>query len=199
MSDTAADQKLIKAYLSGQKEAVAEVDRFIGSAFSVWRRRLATDEDDIRSDVHLKLLNAFRRGDFRFEAGPNTYISSIVSHTCTDYLRLNARTVDAGEGEMEPQDSTRNAEENLEAKQLARINFRVIRLISGECLQLWKMYLKMGLSYRQIGEIMGKSEGNIRRRFWACREAAKEIREKILKQDKHLDASDACKSDERKS
>jgi DNA-directed RNA polymerase specialized sigma24 family protein len=59
-------------------------------------------------------------------------------------------------------------------------------MISVECRQLWRLYLKHGLSYRQIGELWEKTEANVRRRMWACRKTAREIREKLLAEDKRM-------------
>jgi RNA polymerase sigma factor (sigma-70 family) len=198
MSYFSSDKGLVAEYLSGRCEAAEEISRYISSAFSVWRRRLSGIEEDISSDVHLKLLQTLQRDGFAYEASLKTFVSRIVSHTCIDYLRYQDKFADVAPEDLALPDTGLNPEELLEFSQTARLNFRVLRLVPRECLQLWRMHLKGGLNCREIGAELGKSEGNIRRRMWACREAAKEIREKILLKDKHLGRCCACSEDERK-
>jgi RNA polymerase sigma factor (sigma-70 family) len=197
MSYFSSDKKLAAAYLSGKCEAAEEISRFISSAFSVWRRRLSGIEEDISSDVHLKLLQTLQRDGFAYEASLKTFISRIVSHTCIDYLRYQDKFADVAPEDLALPDTGLNPQQLLEFRQTARLSFRVLRLVPKECLQLWRMQLKDGLNCREIGVKLEKSEGNIRRRMWACRESAKEIREKILLKDKHLGRRCACSEDER--
>jgi RNA polymerase sigma factor (sigma-70 family) len=199
VSDYSSDKKLVAAYLDGKREAVAAVSNYILSAFSVWRRRLAGVDDDIASDVHLKLIQTLRRDGFAYEASLKTFVSRIVSHTCIDHLRYQSKFADVAPEDLDLPDRGLNPQELLEFRQAARLSYRVLRLVPKECRRLWRMHLKEGLTCGQIGKTMGKSEGNIRRRLWACRETAKEIREKILRKDKRLDGYCACSNDERKT
>jgi RNA polymerase sigma factor (sigma-70 family) len=198
MNDFSSDKRLVTAYLSGKGEGVEEVSRYIAAAFAVWRRRMSAFEQDVTSDVHLKLIQSLRGDRFAYQASLRTFVSRIVSHTCIDYLRYQARFADVVPDDLALKETALNPEESLEFRQTARLSFRALRLVPKECRQLWRMHLKEGLTCGEIGKQMGKSEGNIRRRLWACRETAKEIREKILKRDKRLEARCACSDDERK-
>jgi len=77
-------------------------------------------------------------------------------------------------------------EDQLEKKQIIQLCFRIMSLVPEKCRQLWHMYINKDMNYRQIGEILSRSEGYIRRQMWVCRQAAKKIREKLLKKDKHI-------------
>jgi RNA polymerase sigma factor (sigma-70 family) len=198
MSYFSSDKKLVAAYLGGKCEAAEEISHYIASAFSSWRRKLSGIEEDISSDVHLKLLQILQGNRFAYEASLKTFVSRIVSHTCIDYLRYQDKFADVAPEDLALPDTGLNPQELLEFRQTARLSFRVLRLVPKECLQLWRMHLKQGLTCGEIGKTVGKSEGNIRRRLWACRESAKEIREKILLKDKRLGQRCACSDDERK-
>jgi RNA polymerase sigma factor (sigma-70 family) len=184
MAGERADVELVKAYLSGDGVAYSKIEKMIDAALSTWRGKFGNQTDDIKSDVLYKLLISLREGDFAYKSTLNTYVSRIVSHTCIDLLRYNKRFNDIELEELPLPDKNPNPEEHIENKQLIRVIFRVWRQLPKECRNMWRMYLKKEMNYRQIGEKLNKTEGNIRRRMWVCRETARKIREKILKKDK---------------
>jgi len=184
MSTVDEDRRLAHSYIEGDSAAFRTVEKYIDSAFSTWQRKMAGEKDDIKSDVHYKLLISLRRSEFGFQASLRTYVSRIVNHTCIDYLRFRKKFSDTDIDNLNLPDQVLSEEEQLEKRQLSRVVFRVLRLVPRQCLQLWRMNLKQGLTCAKIGQIMGMSEGNIRRRLWVCRQKAKEIREKVLRNDK---------------
>jgi RNA polymerase sigma factor (sigma-70 family) len=184
MGSSHPDYSTISGYLAGDKNAWSAVEADIAAAFNAWRHKFGFETDDILSDIRYKLLVCLKRGDFGYRSSLRTYINRIVNHTCIDYLRYGRKFTATPVEDLPLSDESDNPEEALDRRQSARLLFRVMRQVPKECLRLWRMYLRQGLNCRAIGEIMGKTEGNIRRRLWACREAAKEIREKILRKDK---------------
>ena len=184
MTPKQADAKTVKGFLSGDREAAKQVDAYIDAAYRTWRDRFGYESDDIRSDILFKLYNSLQNKQFRFGSSLATYINRIVNHTCVDYWRFNQRVRTEDLESVNLTSADPNAEQKLEKKQLAKIIFRVLRLVPRECLRLWRWHLKEGLTCGQIGEKLGKSEGNIRRQLWACREKAREFREKMIARDK---------------
>ena len=186
MAGEKSDAAQVYAFLEGDHAANKQIEGIIDTALAVWRGKFGYQTDDIKSDVIYKLLISLRRDDFQYKSSLKTYISRIVSHTCIDYYRFIKRSARVDIDEIPLPDKKPTPEEETEKRQLMKLTFRVLRLVSKECRQLWRMYLKQDLNYRQIGEILNKTEGNIRRRMWVCRESAKKIRESILKKDKHI-------------
>jgi RNA polymerase sigma factor (sigma-70 family) len=184
MSAALPDNKLVDGYLRGDQRAVDAVDEYIRAALTTWQRKLGADTNEIESDVHYKLLISLRRGEFGFRATLRTFVSRIVNHTCIDFLRYEKKFSRNPVEEINPADPAASQEDLLEKKQAARLLFRALRLLPRECIQLWRMRLQRGMSCAEIGEIYQKTEGNIRRRLWDCRQKAKAIREKLLKRDK---------------
>jgi RNA polymerase sigma-70 factor (ECF subfamily) len=180
------DAELIDGFLAGKRSSMDQIMQIIDSAISYWSSRLGYQVEDVKSDVLYKLYNSLQRNEFHSESSLKTYISGIVCHTCIDLLRFNKRFVETEIDDLDIPASFLNAEQELEKKQALRLAFRVYRLLPKQCRQIWRMYLKNGLKCIEMGKILGKSEGNIRRQLWACREMAKKLKDKILKRDKLL-------------
>jgi len=181
-----SDRKIVEGFLAGDRATTKEIESYIESAFRAWQAKFGYEADDIRSDVIYKLLLLLRRGEFHYLSSLRTYVKQIVNHTCIDYLRFRQRVNLTDINNVQLVDNSLSAEEELQKQEEAKITFRVLRMVPRECLKLWRMQLQHGLTCREIGDILGKSEGNIRRQLWACRESAKKIREIIQKKDKLL-------------
>lgn len=186
MSQKKFDAKTVAGFLAGEKADYEQAIHYIQTAFRSWQGKFGYETDDILSDVQYKLLLLLRNDRFEYRSNLKTFIKQIVDHTCIDYLRYRQRVnIDSTEPDtLLSQD--RSPEEELEDKESIRLSFRVIRLLSKECRQLWRMHLQQGLKYRQIGEILDLTEGNVRRKLWSCREKARKIRKKISKNDKRI-------------
>jgi RNA polymerase sigma factor (sigma-70 family) len=184
MAQDRADPETVAAFLADDQGAAKAIETHIRAVFRHWQGRFGYETDDILSDVWLELLESLRRGDFKYQSGLKPYIRQIVNHTCIDYLRFRQRVKIVDVDTIDFKDKHSNAEEDLARRQEASIAFRVLRRMPEECRRMWRMKLQQGMSCREIGEILKKTEGNIRRRLWACREEARKIREKITRKDK---------------
>ena len=182
MAGNNTDLKLIEDFLNGDKTAYRKINTMIDSCLYTWKDRLGSQIDDVRGDTLLELYKALERGQFRFQAGLKSFVYRVTNNNCIDNLRYLREFTDEDKIRLPiPSGFLTPEERPLYQKQLGRINFRVLRLISAECRQLWRMNFKKGLKYREIADIYMKDEGYIRRKFWACRETARILREKILK------------------
>jgi len=181
-----SDLRLIQGFLKGDRSAAKDIEKMMDAALATWRSKFGSQCDDIKSDVSYKLLISIQRGDFKYKASLKTFVNRIVNHTCIDYFRYNRKFADSSPEELALPAEILSQEEQLEKKQLLQFCFRIMRLVPEECRQLWNMYLNQDMNYAQIGRILAKTEGSIRRRMWACRKAARKIREKILKKGKHF-------------
>ena len=186
MATDNSDSGLVQRFLEGDRRAAIEVEKIIDGAIATWRGKMGYQSDDVKSDAMYKVLISLKRGDFEYRAKLGTFISRIVNHTSVDYVRFNRKFSDSSPEELALPAEILTQEEQLEKLQVMQLCYRVMRLVPEECRRLWNMYLNQELNYRQIGEILGKSEGYIRRQMWICRKAAREIREKILKKDKQF-------------
>jgi len=187
MASPKSDLELVEGYLAGRSDANSFVEDCIEVAFRSWRGRFGYQTDDILSDTRYKLYISLNRGDFSGKASLAAYISGIVRHTCLDYFRAQKRIEKVDIEEYPLTDRALSAQEKLEKREDAMLNFRVLRLVPKECLELWKLQIREGLRCRAIGIRLGKSEVNIRGKLMKCRQKAREIREKLLKKEQRLE------------
>jgi RNA polymerase sigma factor (sigma-70 family) len=181
MASGKTDLKMVEGYLAGDKSANDYVEACIEGAFLSWRHRFGYQTDDILSDSRYKLYISLKQGEFAQKSSLKTYISGIVRHTCLDYYRAQKRfeRVDIDDNPLI--DPALSAEDKLKQRETAFLNFRVLRLVSRDCLNLWRMQLKEGLRSRAIGERLGKSEVSVRGQLMKCRQKARDIRKNLLK------------------
>lgn len=168
------------AYLDGEPRAVATVDDWLRRAALPFRRRLRNDWEDLLQELRMEVFRLLQQGRFRGDSSLKTYVWRVASHTCLDHCRARARRrgdeVDV-EGEMErlpPRPAgqgTRTVERDL--------LLRVLAETSDECRKLWEMVVA-GLSYREMSDRTGVSEGALRVRVLRCRKRAAEVRERLL-------------------
>lgn len=139
-------------------------------------------ELEARREV-LRVLGGERlRGDERprADAGARTLVWRATCHTCLDHLRARRRrrwTDLEGLPELaapDDQSPARRAEERDDRALL----LRVLARMPAECRQLWGWILG-GASYRDLAELVGVGEGNLRARVLRCRQSAVAVRDQL--------------------
>jgi len=181
MGSELPDHSLVSGYLKGEGRAHQAVEGHIEAAFGVWRHRVGYEADDILSDIHYKLLLSLRRGDFQYRSSLKTFINRIVNHTCVDYVRFNRRFASSPVEDLPLVDESPGPDEEFDRREQLKLLLKVMRQVPKECLRLFYLHYRKRTGYKEIGEQMGISEGNARRRTWACREAARRLWEKWQK------------------
>jgi RNA polymerase sigma factor (sigma-70 family) len=176
------DDAIIERFLGGEPAAVAEVDGWLARAASSYRRRLGDQFEDALQDVRLEVTRLLQEGKFRGDSSLKTYLWRVTAHTCLDRLRAGSRwsfveydgeTAEAADAMGAGQAPSRAwyAERDLLLRVLARME--------EECRRLWSMLVE-GLSYREMSEETGVSEGALRVRVLRCRRRAQEVRDELL-------------------
>jgi RNA polymerase sigma-70 factor, ECF subfamily len=175
------DAQLVDRYLQGESGAYGTVEGWIASAARPFRRRLGQRWDDVLQDVRLEVTRLLNQQTFRGESSLKTYLWRVVCHTCLDRLRAQSRwhwTEIDGLPEWEAEAVLTDPEPGL-AQESKDLLLRVLEQVSGECRRLWAMILD-GLSYREMSERTGVSEGALRVRVLRCRKRAVELRDGLL-------------------
>ena len=127
--------------------------------------------DDITQDVLLKVYDNLREGRLEFAASLKTYVYRIAKFTCVEYLRRYSSRRKR-EGPLIEVASNDNPERDMVSKEEKKTLWRIYRLMSAECRQLWKMVFWDNLSYSQIAEKTGIKEGTVKSRFARCKQKA---------------------------
>lgn len=175
-----ADSQFAQLYVSGEKAAYKQVDRWISQVtnLSVWH--FVDDVEDINSIVHLKLFSNLKAGHFRGESTFRTYVQRVTRYTCIDQVRSQrvARQVDPddlpGPSGIERPDTMH------EAKEERQIFVKIFRAIGPECQKIWRMIFADSLNYKEIGEKLHLPEGTVKRKVHECKQMAIQLKERLI-------------------
>lgn len=176
-----ADQDIITRFLRQESAAVAMIDGWIIRAASPFRQRLAAEWEDLLQEIRLEVIRLLEGGAFRGEASLKTYLWRVVNHACIDQLRTQARWHWM---DLESLAELGGPPANSPLKQLLQkesehLLLRVLAEMSPECRGLWRMILA-GLSYQQMSQRLGTSEGALRVKVLRCRKKAVAVREQLM-------------------
>jgi RNA polymerase sigma-70 factor (ECF subfamily) len=181
MADLAppTDEDLVAATLSGDEDAFAEIvarhkRRVFGTA-----SRFARDHhqlDDIAQEVFLR---AYRHlGKFRGDAPFDHWLARITVSACYDFLRKERRIreqVSLDGHEYDPRDA--NADAAIAARRAREfLDFAMRKLTADERLIITLAELEER-SMREIAELTGWSESNVKVRAFRARQSLKKILE----------------------
>lgn len=172
------DQRIVDAFLSGSEKECRIINQWISRVVQLNSWGLKAYSDDITQDVMIKLYNNLKDTKFRFVSSLKTYVSRITKFTCIDYLRKYL-SKEQKEVELLEIPSDDDPESDLEQKQEKKILWRIYRLMSSECRDLWKMIFWENLSYLQIAQQLSIHEGTVKSRFARCKEKAIGLRKKL--------------------
>lgn len=175
----AADEALVAATLRGDDEAFAEIVRRYKRRVFTSAARFARDDhqlDDIAQEVFLR---AFRNlGKFRGDAPFEHWLARIIVSACYDFLRKERRVreqvaLDAIEFEM--RDGTIDAAVSAgRAREV--LAFAMRRLTAEEQLIVTLCEIEER-SVREVAELTGWSESNVKVRAFRARQNLKKILE----------------------
>lgn len=144
------------------------------------------DASDLTSDTFVRALRAYDR--FRGDAHPYTWLYRIALNLCKNYFRqqqhrsrvhafsLDAPTDHAGEAApREMEDSSQSPEEQVEAKELESLVAKCLLTVGAEFRALIVLRDLQGLSYQEIGAIVGCSEKAVKSRLFRARTQLRDI------------------------
>jgi RNA polymerase sigma-70 factor (ECF subfamily) len=172
------DERIVEAFLSGSEKECRIIRQWISRVVQLNSWGLNAYSDDIAQDVMIKLYDNLKDAKFRFVSSLKTYISRITKFTCIDYLRRYS-SHEQKEVELPEIPSDDDPERDLEQRQEKEILWRIYRLMSSECRDLWKMIFWENLSYLQIAQQLSIREGTVKSRFARCKEKAVGFRKKL--------------------
>ena len=172
--DEPTDERLVAATRAGDDEAFAAlVARHKRRVFGIAARfaRHAQELDDVAQEIFVKAYRnlAKFRGDAPFEH----WLARIAVRSCYDLLRKKRR-----EAVQVPLDSLElGVEDNLSAEQAREVlQFGLSRLDPAERLVITLLELE-DKSVREIAELTGWTEGNVKVRAHRARQALKRVLE----------------------
>ena len=140
--------------------------------------RTLGDRQDAEDVVQDTLVKAWRSLDALSEpAAFGTWIYRMASNRCTDVLRRRTtRPADASDPEDlgHHVDGTASVERSVEARTALEHFTEVLQTLSSEQRVTWVLHQMEGLSYAEVAETLGISEGSVRGRIHRARTAIAE-------------------------
>jgi RNA polymerase sigma-70 factor (ECF subfamily) len=177
-----SDNDVIAAFLAGDPTSVGQVRQWIKLAFKGYRQSLGGEFEDLEQEILLELTRDLKESRFRGGSSLGTYVRTYVHHKCIDRLRAGRRRTFLQVEELDLAAPSPSVLESLTGAERVEIALRVAAEMPELCRQLWHM-LTEGLSYREMSDRLGWTEGALRARVLRCRRRALEIRRRLSIED----------------
>lgn len=177
------DSELIAGLVRGDSAAVTTVDGWVRRAALPFRRRLSSQWDDLLQDLHLEVFRLLKEGRFRGQSSLKSYLWQVVGHSCVDRIRSAQRWrwTDLEETVTADLEHTAASQRLPSWNPVRDLLMRVLERIPQGCRRLLTMIVA-GLSYKEMSDRVGSSEGALRVRVLRCRQQAHRIRAELLAQ-----------------
>ncbi len=161
----------------GDPDAVDHVRRRVQRILSFKRLRIPDqDRDDLEQEIMAEVWQAVNRPEFDFTAGFWGFVEVVTSRRCIDWLRARREGYPLAEN---IRDKGRNPVEQVLDRERARMASQVLGTLEPGCRELIGMRLNKGMSYKDIAQILGKSEGGLRVQMYRCIRVARDILNRI--------------------
>lgn len=172
------DQELMRIVQSGDYSPASEIyDRYSGRIYNFAFRFLRNSEaaEDATQEVFVKMLK--HANQFHGDAKLSTWLFSITANWCRDYLRkADNRTKESDDVLITlPAPSELGPDRNLERRESEQRVRRALEALTAEQREAILLSRYQGLSYAEIAQIAGCSEGAVKTRVFRAMETLKKI------------------------
>ena len=168
-----SDEALVTAVLGGDDDRFTELVRRHRRKIFAMGARFAPDDqqlDDICQEIFIRAYRNLRK--FRGDAPFEHWLSRLAIRVCYDFLRKSRRA--RNDLPLEARDLVVQPERVSETKEI--LDFGLARLSAEERLVITLTELE-GKSVREVAELTGWSEANVKVRAFRARQALKKILE----------------------
>ncbi|HEX6639909.1 MAG TPA: RNA polymerase sigma factor [Thermoanaerobaculia bacterium] len=170
------DQELMRIVQSGDYSPASEIyDRYSGRIYNFAFRFLKNSEaaEDATQEVFVKMLK--HANQFHGDAKLSTWLFSITANFCRDYLRkADNKSKESDDVLLTlPTPSELAPDRNLERRQTEQRVRRALDSLTAEQREAILLSRYQGLSYAEIAQIAGCSEGAVKTRVFRAMETLK--------------------------
>jgi RNA polymerase sigma-70 factor (ECF subfamily) len=170
------DQELMRIVQSGDYSPASEIyDRYSGRIYNFAFRFLKNAEaaEDAVQEVFVKMLK--HANQFHGDAKLSTWLFSITANWCRDYLRKADNKSKESEDVLLslPTSSELAPDRNLERRESEQRVRRALQALTPEQREAILLSRYQGLSYAEIAQIAGCSEGAVKTRVFRAMETLK--------------------------
>ena len=172
------DQDLMRIVQSGDYSPASEIyDRYSGRIynFAFWFLKNSEAAEDATQEVFVKMMK--HANQFHGDAKLSTWLFSITANWCRDYLRKADNKSKESEDVLIslPAPSELAPDRNLERRESERRVQRALQSLTAEQREAILLSRYQGLSYAEIAQIAGCSEGAVKTRVFRAMETLKKI------------------------
>lgn len=174
--------KLLMAAKAGDEHAFASLvhayqDKVYSLAYYMTKNH--HDAEDVAQEVFLKIWRALP--SYRGEHEPDAWIMKIAKNACYDHLRQKKQTLPIEyerQGEMVTRqivdaDVQSNPPEAVKEQELRAEVARALLQLAPEYREILTLRYMDGLSYEQLGQVLGVEQGTVKSRLWRAKQAMK--------------------------
>lgn len=171
-----SDQELMRLIQAGDVTPAAEIfDRYSSRIYNFAYRFLRNSEaaEDATQEVFVKMLK--HANQFHGDAKLSTWLFSITANWCRDYLRKADNKAKEAEEVLYsiPAPSELAPDRNLERRQDEQMIQKALAALTPEQREAILLSRYQGLSYAEIAQISGCSEGAVKTRVFRAMETLK--------------------------
>jgi RNA polymerase sigma factor (sigma-70 family) len=170
------DQELMRIVQSGDFSPASEIyDRYSGRIYNFAFRFLKNSEaaEDATQEVFVKMLK--HANQFHGDAKLSTWLFSITANWCRDYLRKADNKSKESDDVLVtlPAPAELSPDRNLEQREDAARVRKALEALTAEQREAILLSRYQGLSYAEIAQIAGCSEGAVKTRVFRAMETLK--------------------------
>ena len=171
-----SDQELMRIVQAGDYSPASEIyDRYSGRIYNFAFRFLKNAEaaEDATQEVFVKMLR--HANQFHGDAKLSTWLFSITANWCRDYLRkADNRNKESDDVLVSlPAPSEHSPDRTLEQRENEQRVRRALATLTAEQREAILLSRYQGLSYAEIAQIAGCSEGAVKTRVFRAMETLK--------------------------
>jgi RNA polymerase sigma-70 factor (ECF subfamily) len=173
-----SDQELMRIVQGGDYSPASEIyDRYSGRIYNFAFRFLKNAEaaEDATQEVFVKMIR--HANQFQGDAKLSTWLFSITANWCRDYLRKADNRVKESDDVLVtlPAPSELSPERTLEQRENEQRVRKALGALTPEQREAILLSRYQGLSYAEIAQIAGCSEGAVKTRVFRAMETLKKV------------------------
>lgn len=161
----------------GDPPAVQEARKRVGKILAHGALQIPPqDRDDLAQEVMTEIWQAVNRSRFDFSSGFWGFVEVVTARRCIDWLRSRKEQVPIPDGLGSPAPGPLK---RALARERSGMASEVLAALHPRCQQLVSLRLRDELSYKEIAEVTGTSEGTARVQFYRCIRGASRLLKRI--------------------
>lgn len=161
----------------GEPDAVQEVRHRVARILAHGGLAIPGQErDDLEQEVMAEIWQAVNRSRFDFSAGFWGFVEIVTSRRCIDWLRTRRERLSLPEEVVSPHKGPLRQTLERERSELAS---EVLSALDLRCRELLILRLRDDLSYAEIAQATGRTEGALRVQLYRCIRHARQLLERI--------------------